>query len=135
MTTTMIALSMKLMGFCCHDDTSVLLRALFLSLFAKEYAPNVVVSFRDVIPERQLEHVNRFQTVKIAQQIAGAKIRGYKKIPTLTITLNLLKIKSFFAHIFIKIFVKTHFHFHFKKVLYFIFIHSKIKNIFLYANI
>jgi len=48
-------------------------RVRILSLFAKEYAPNVVVSFRDVIPERQLEHVNRFQMVKIAQQIAGAK--------------------------------------------------------------
>jgi len=103
-----------------------------LSLFAKEYAPNVVVSFRDVIPERQLEHVNRFQTVKIAQQIAGAKIREYKKIPTLTITLDLLKIKSFLAHIFIKIFVKIIFIFEKVLVLHF-YTCSKIKKKYIFT--
>lgn len=64
-----------------------------LSLFSKEYAPNVLVSFRDVIPERQLENVNRFQTAEIAQQIAEARRSEDKKYRmTLTIMLDLLKI-------------------------------------------
>lgn len=73
MTTTTIALSMKLTGFRCHDNISVFLRAHFIT--SEEYAPNDLVSFRDVIPECQLENVNRFQTAEIAQQIAGTEIQ------------------------------------------------------------
>lgn len=116
MTTTMIALSVKLTGFRCHDDTSMRFCVRILSLLPKEYASNVLVSFCDVIPECQLENVNRFHGWNRPANCWGKdpKIKKYRL--TLTITSNLLKfIKNLFSYfnlrfLLSKIFIsKTHF--------------------------